>query len=186
MAKERWKQVLGFEGYYEVSNRGRVRSIAREIVDKNGRRRRYKGKMLKLWAHSRGYPVCQLQEHGNSRLVAVHILVLEAFVGPAPEGHEAHHNNRDRSDNRLVNLGWMDAFEHKSLHKKNATEPEGMFQPGEANPHAKLTEKQVLEIYELGKSRRHGKIAKLYGIERSTISGILSGRIWKYLYAQNH
>jgi len=186
MPKELWKWVPGYEGYYQVSNRGRVRSVTREVIDSLGHVRKYRGKVMRLWRHNNGYPVCELKKAGHGQLMRVHTLVLEAFVGQAPNGYEAHHKNGDRADNSVENLEWILSFQHKSMHKKNATEPEGMFQKGERHPKAKLTKSQVLEIYRIGQTESHGVIADRYGVERSTISQILSGRTWAHLYHEGN
>ena len=176
MDREIWKWVVGYRGYYQVSNCGCVRSVDRKVGS-----RKYKGQSMRLWAHSNLYPVCELQREGQRRLVCVHSLVLGAFIGPRPDGCEAHHKNGDRTDNRIENLEWMPSFQHKSTHKKNATTPEGMYQKGELNPRAKLTKCQVLEIYAAGRTDTHASIAQRYGVDRSTISRILGGKDWTHL-----
>jgi hypothetical protein len=98
-ALERWVQVPHHSGY-EVSSLGRVRSVDRVIADKNGKARKLRSTILKP-CEQRGYLRVNI---AGSRLV--HALVLEAFVGPRPPGHETCHNNGDRSDNRLSNLRW--------------------------------------------------------------------------------
>lgn len=109
MAVEEWRPVVGFEGSYEVSDQGRVRSLARLV-----RGRHWSGTEF-----MRRVPPCVLRPggrkkgaqqftvaigKGNSRYV--HSLVLEAFVGPAPEGHECLHGDGGASNNCLSNLRW--------------------------------------------------------------------------------
>ena len=90
---ETWKAVPGYEGLYEVSDQGRVRSFAR-----------YKsGRILRPGRMPQGHMSVALGR-GNSQ--CVHKLVLLTFVGPAPDRHECCHNNGDPSDNRLENLRW--------------------------------------------------------------------------------
>lgn len=104
---EQWRPVLGWEGLYEVSNHGCVRSLDRIITDMDGRRtRKLRGTLLKP-NFVDGYPCVRLcsQERGN-KLRKVHIIVLESFVGPRPRGHLTRHLNDVRSDCRLVNLKW--------------------------------------------------------------------------------
>lgn len=109
MTAERWRPVPGWEGLYEVSDQGRVRSMARKVWQ-TGRwgtrfQRRVTGRILKPGI-VRGYERVVLQDDGSTENVAVHRLVLLAFVGPCPEGMEACHANDDRRDNRLANLRW--------------------------------------------------------------------------------
>ena len=99
---ETWKPVVGYEGIYEVSDRGRVRSLDR--VNPAGHRLR--GKMLKLRHHPRGYMQTTLTRDGICQTKKIHRLVLEAFVGPCPPGMESCHRNGVRDDNRVSNLRW--------------------------------------------------------------------------------
>lgn len=93
MKKEIWKAVVGYDGDYEVSNIGRVRSIK-------------KGKIiiLKPWIDSVGYPSVSLWKNGKQWHVRVHRLVWEAFKYPIPEGMEIDHISTVRDDNRVENL----------------------------------------------------------------------------------
>lgn len=100
---EEWRPVIGREGRYEVSSHGRVRSLDRVITTKTGHQRRYKGRMLALVPSVSGYPVVNLG-HSDTRLV--HRLVLESFVGPAPDGHECCHGDGNRTNSHLSNLRW--------------------------------------------------------------------------------
>jgi hypothetical protein len=105
---ERWRPVVGFEGQYEVSDQGRVRSLARVIVQKaSGYRpaclKPIKERILRPGPQKGGHLTVALGR-GNSKLV--HVLVLEAFVGPRPEGREGCHGPGGTQDNRLSNLRW--------------------------------------------------------------------------------
>ncbi|UGS27597.1 NUMOD4 motif-containing HNH endonuclease [Microbacterium resistens] len=99
---EEWRPVVGYEGKYEVSNLGRVRSLSR--LSSSGRRVR--GRMMGLRPHPRGYLQTTLTANGICETKKVHRLVLEAFVGPCPDGMESCHENGVRDDNRLSNLRW--------------------------------------------------------------------------------
>ena len=101
---EQWKPVLGFADLYEVSDLGRVRSLAR--IDRRGV---YRPSVLLRPGPSgrrRNYRIVNLYRDGSAVVRAVHRLVLEAFVGPPPPGTEACHTNGCGSDNRLANLRW--------------------------------------------------------------------------------
>lgn len=102
---EIWLPARGYPGArnYEVSNHGRVRSIAR--VDSRGNKRAMK--ILRPGNTGTGYLQVQICCEGVVRKVMVHRLVLEAFVGPCPDGMEACHDpDPDRSNCRLDNLRW--------------------------------------------------------------------------------
>jgi HNH endonuclease/NUMOD4 motif len=103
--REEWRPVVGYEDSYEVSDLGRVRSITRPTH--NGIGRPILGGLL---AHAlvskRKYPSVTLYRDGAGKAHRVHRLVLDAFVGPCPEGMESLHANDIASDNRLSNLRW--------------------------------------------------------------------------------
>ena len=90
---EIWKPIPGYEGKYEVSDQGRIRSF----------RRNPKGYLLKPGRMPEGHLSVSL---GRKNSQCVHKLVLLAFVGLAPDGHECCHNNGNPADNRLENLRW--------------------------------------------------------------------------------
>lgn len=100
---ERWEAVVGYEGIYDVSEYGRVRSLDR--LCRNGRgMRKVNGKILSLPTNC-GYSRITLRNRETKSLL-VQRLVLEAFIGPCPIGMEALHKNGNRKDNHLTNLRW--------------------------------------------------------------------------------
>ena len=103
---EKWLPAVGYEGLYEVSSIGRVRSLDKIQYCKDGRAPRLlRGRVRKLQTHPRGHLMVNLYAaDGNAKMEKVHRLVLEAFVGPNPPGLECCHNNGDPSDNRVENL----------------------------------------------------------------------------------
>ena len=107
MNSEKWAPIPEWEGSYEVSTHGRVRSLDRKNKDRSGRPYMKRDKVLSGTPNSAGYPVVVLTEGDRKSLRLVHTLVLEAFVGPRQKGTEAEHINRDRADNRLENLRWV-------------------------------------------------------------------------------
>jgi hypothetical protein len=104
---ENWKAVVGFEGLYEVSDLGRVRSLDRVKwcggLSQRGHWRKYKGQMLRPGACTKQGHLSVVLGHGLDGR-PVHTLVLAAFVGPCPRGQEGLHGNGVAADNRLVNL----------------------------------------------------------------------------------
>lgn len=99
---ETWRAVPGYEGTYEVSDLGRVRSLDR--IKRDGRR--WRGRMMRLITHERGYLMVKLCRDNACRMWFVHRLALMAFVGEAPTGYEARHLDGDSSNAALVNLAW--------------------------------------------------------------------------------
>lgn len=117
MTQEIWKPVIGYEGFYEVSNKGRVRSLDREITQagKGGTQftRRFKGKEIKSAPQVGGYLKTRLSKYGKRANPLVHRVVLEAFVGPCPEGMETRHLDSDPTNNCLENLVWGTVEENR-------------------------------------------------------------------------
>lgn len=116
---ERWLPVIGYEGFYEVSDMGRARSVTRVI--QNGIRRVTRtGKMRRI--NPGPYRMqLSISRDGIARTVGIHTLVMAAFVGPNPEGMEICHNDGDFRNNRLDNLRYdthqanmMDSVAHNS------------------------------------------------------------------------
>ena len=104
MAEELWKTIKGYEGLYEVSDQGRVKSINRKRTDCRGRVQSFKETILKPEIVFDGYQRVCLCIKGKKKHFRVATLVYEAFNGPIPEGKELDHINGERTDNRLENL----------------------------------------------------------------------------------
>ena len=102
-----WRDIAGFEGRYQVSDTGLVRGLDRYVKDKDSQHF-VKGRLLKPASLKRGHLSVQLRGgiRTNDRRVLVHRLVLEAFVGPCPDGMECCHNDGDATNNHLSNLRW--------------------------------------------------------------------------------
>jgi hypothetical protein len=119
MSAEKWADVPGWEGLYEVSDLGRVRSASRPFTYGNGTTITRPGRVLTGRKMLRGHLRVALCDGDRREDYLVHRLVLIAFVGPCPDGMEGCHNNGVPSDNRLENLRWdtrkanmADAIEH--------------------------------------------------------------------------
>ena len=178
--RELWKPIPNYEGFYEVSDHGRVRSLDREIhvtpTVKAAFTSHRKGRVLRQIVGSHGYLAVYLSRDGKVDTVTVHRLVAHVFHGPPPDpSDEAAHLDGDRCRNVPSNLAWVSRKEneaHKLAH--------GTLLRGEACPWAKLTPSQVDEI----RTRcRRGEIQRLiaaeYGVSQSTVSLINLGKNWR-------
>lgn len=96
-----WKPIVGFEGRYEVSVTGAVRSLPRAVGNAHGTKSQRKAAMLSPGLASNGYRTVAIGR-GNTR--TIHSLIAEAFIGPCPNGKEVLHNDGDRQNSRLSNL----------------------------------------------------------------------------------
>lgn len=103
MTLETWLSVVGYEGLYEVSDHGRVRSLSRRVSAGGGRTRLAEGRVLSIYRGDH-YSKVRLKVDGSGATKNVHALVAEAFIGPRPDGMEVCHNNGDHHDNRVANL----------------------------------------------------------------------------------
>lgn len=100
---ETWKPIPGYEGQYEVSDHGQVRSLTRYVPGKDGRKTLYKGRVLKPWRQKSGHMAVRL---GRGKREYVHRLVLAAFKGDCPIGLEACHADDNPGNNHIDNLRW--------------------------------------------------------------------------------
>lgn len=107
MSAEEWRAVVGFEGLYEVSNLGRVRSLGHSVLDSTGKIQYKVGQIRKPQTNRGGYAVVGLHRAGSKTvLTTVHKMVALAFIGPRPLNHEVCHGDGDRKNNSATNLRW--------------------------------------------------------------------------------
>ena len=168
---EKWKAIPGFEGFYEASNRGRIRSLDRFVKHPSGSKKKLKGRVLKASPMSGldGYLVVTLSRRGKLKQSTVHSLVLKAFRGPCPEGMESRHfPDRDKQNNRLKNLHWATKKENNQDKKIHGTNGEG-----EQNGNSKLTNKQRKRIVELKDVLSWNELCSLFRISACTLGIIL-------------
>lgn len=170
-----WRPVIGYEGAYEVSSEGDVRSLARN--DAKGRP--VMGRMMKASMAGR-YPSVPLCRNGIRRTTAVHIIVAAAFLGPRPHGMGVAHNDGDVSNARLSNLRYATHKENEADKRSHGTQ---FIAKGELNGHAKLTAQQVSEIMHrhiVGKESQSALAAE-FGVHQSMISHIKRGANWAHI-----
>jgi hypothetical protein len=176
---EEWRPVVGYEGLYEVSNLGQVRSVDRVIVGSRGCQKPLKGKLLKQYAHPKKiYIKVWLSKEGQKRNWDVHRLVAFAFLGSPPEGHIVCHGPKGRRCNEVANLYW-------GTYKQNNGPDmlrDGTLQHGEKSNFAKLNEMQVRVIRRLleSKSMTQKEIGDIFGVKQVSISKIKVGMTWRH------
>jgi hypothetical protein len=108
---EIWKEIAGYEAYYEISSEGRVRSTKRIIVYKSGKIKTINERML-LFDVTRGYCRVTLAKGGVNKRYMVHRLVADAFL-PNPDNKACvNHIDSNRANNRLENLEWVSVKEN--------------------------------------------------------------------------
>lgn len=185
---EEWRPVVGWEGLYEVSNIGRVRSLGRTVrmKDKRGcwHTRPYPGKLLSTAGLVAGYPHVQLHRNGKPSPRLVHQLVARAFLGPPPTpDHEVNHKHPDGDKTRCCvdNLEWVTRSENLKHARRVlgvVTSPHTLHCAREAS--AKLTEAAVREIRTtpVGSSE---PLARRFGVTAGAIRDVRRRRTWKHV-----
>ena len=170
---EKWKPVVGYEGIYEVSDSGRVRTDSRA----SSVHKRYRpGTVLKPNEASNGYLHVPLNRKGK-KLPTIHSLVLTAFKGPKPAGQESRHIDGNNKNNKAKNLAW-------GTRKQNASDriTHGTSLNGTRHPLSKLTENQVLEIRQMWeRGSTQAFLAVNFRISKSNVRSILKRRTWTHV-----
>lgn len=156
-----WKSVVGYEGLYEISDRGQVRNRH--------------GRLMSLSFDKDGYRRISLSKKGKATNYCVHRLVLEAFVGPCPDGMECRHLDDVPGNNQLGNLCW-------GTHARNIRDRDeaGKTCRGSRHHRAKLEPSDVLKIRELLRLKiPQRKIAQVFSVSYGAIRSIVEGRSWR-------
>lgn len=179
MVHEEWLPVHGYEGYYEVSSFGRVRSLTYKLITKRGAVKRHAGKLLQPGRSGRyGYLTVSLNKAGRASSKLVHRLVLRAFVGACPSGQEVRHLDGNPRNNRASNLKYGTAKENSADQVRHGTRAEG-----DKNGQRRLSStdvRRVLSEYTTGAYTQQ-KLADKYGVKIMTINHIVRGRTWRSL-----
>ena len=136
---ELWKDIIGFEGCYQVSNSGRIKNISPYGKTSQWKhKQQFKNRILKGMIHPRRYLRVRLYHNGQYVTKQIHRLVLQAFVGDCPNGMETRHLDGNPANNLLSNLKWdtksennKDRFRHGFTHK------------GDNNPSAKAKHNEL-------------------------------------------
>ncbi len=158
-----WKKIVDHPNY-AVSRDGFVKSLKRDLI-------------LQPRYDKDGYNTAVLYNNGMPTGRRVHRLVLEAYVGPCPEGMQVRHLDGDVYNNNLDNLAYGTAQQNQADRKKHGTAVGN----GSANAASKLTETEVLEIRKLRCNENTRSLADRYGVTPSLISAICTRRRWRHI-----
>lgn len=160
--EEVWRDIPGYEGLYQASSLGNIRSLERKYTDSIGRTKTLKQKMLSVKTKSDGdYPHVNL---GNGNYKKVHTLVALAFLGPRPPKADVRHLDGNKQNNRANNLRYGTRSENNL---------DGYTIRGYVTKYQKLNPQKAEEIREkLSQGYSQRMLANEYAVSRSTIRAI--------------
>ncbi len=172
MSKERWRDVVGYEGFYQVSDMGRVKRMVSIKCKQERLRKPVKTRY--------GYLSVSLYKYNQENKMFIHRLVLMAFVGPPRTDDVTRHLDGNSTNNNLTNLKWGTHKENTQDSIKHGTKsnPPLVDNRGSKNGRSKLTESQASKIRTMAKNGRYTqrKIAEMFGVTQQTVSDIKVGR----------
>lgn len=183
---EVWKDILDYKNWHQISSMGRVKSLIRKHRFGYSR----KEKILKPYPNYKGYLRVDLYKDGQRKRHQVHRLVLEVFIGLCPKGMECRHLDGNPQNNRLDNLKWGTRSENQQDRIAHGTSNKGLtYNCGENQGSHKMTEKQILEIRKLYKTKlSSGKrkysqrqLAQMFNVTQTTIKDIVNINTWKHI-----
>lgn len=170
MLNEIWKDIKGWEGIYQVSNVGRVKSLKRFLVKEE--------RIMGLHDNGRGYLNVRLRKDSRGNVKYIHRLVAETFISNLENKQEVNHKNGDKSDNRVENLEWCSPEENR----EHAIRTGLMAFEGENNGMAKFSQQTILELrkeFELGDKTRK-ELSEKYGISLTHTRSIINKSRWNH------
>lgn len=164
-----WLPIPGFEGRYAVSDRG-------EVMSMNYRKTQLPGILVAPLCNK--YPSVQLAVDGITKRFLVHRLVMLAFAGKREPGMHINHIDGNKKNNSLTNLEYCTGSENR----KHCFRIGLQSSKGERHSRAKLTDEKVMEIRKLVASGlTHEATAKMIGVARGTVSGVIAKRAWAHV-----
>lgn len=174
--QEIWKDVVGYESSYQVSNQGRVKSLSRIRMTRGPQL--MPERICKLQSNPQGYLLVGLWKNSKVKRSWVHRLVLEAFIGPRLEGFITRHLDGNPANNNIKNLEWSSYSANINDRKIHGTEVWG-----EKNGQSRLTKNEVKKIRELYSTGNFSmaKLAKQFGVGTSTIHRVVNRIGWRWL-----
>lgn len=169
---EKWLPVVDFEGLYEVSNKGDVRSCERmcSVQSSTGSRhvRCYRAITLRVCFNNVGYPIVFLSKQGKKKARKVHVLVAQAFLGPCPNGFLVRHLDGNPKNNCIHNLAYGTPRENNLDKARHGT--------------TRLSISDIAEIRSrIATGETHRSISKSFGVSRGLITHINMGRIYSHV-----
>lgn len=177
-SEERWLPIEGFDGRYDISSHGRVRTWIKRVGSRVDPLTEPAIRVTGKGGTFGQYRVIVLigERDKKPRTRYVHRLVALHFIGPCPPRHEVAHDDGVGHHNWVENLSWKTRKDNHADKKRHGTE-----YIGERHHRCKLTSAQVMEIRAAAGKTSGPKLAKKYGVGHETIYAILNGKTWKHL-----
>ena len=181
---EVWRDILGYEGFYQVSNQGNVKSLDRTVITNNRKPYIRKGKLCNQSKSNLGYMTVGFTVNNVKVNKYVHRLVAEAFITNVNNYPQVNHIDCDKTNNRINNLEWCTNSQnhiHASKHGLNKLHLHRVAYSGEKNGRSLLTKEQVLEIKQKYIPFKYSakKLSKEYNVSESCITHVLNNTSWK-------
>lgn len=108
-----WVDIKGYDGYYQVNEFGKVKSLEREVKTRDNKIRKIFGKLMKSQVSWKGYEVICLSKNSYIKKYFVHRLVADAFIGKIPDNHEVNHIDENKLNNHCSNLEYVTSSQNK-------------------------------------------------------------------------
>ena len=174
---EQWRPIPGSEGFYSVSDLGRVRS--EPIPARHPGRQR--GRILKCCLDSKGYPQFAMSLPGGQCIrMKVHRAVALAFLGARPPGAQINHKSGDKLDNSVANLEYVTCRQNIRHGWRTGLYNAGR-RRGEKSNSAKLTAEDVRQIRTLSSTMSLPALARQFGVSKANIWQIIKHKTWQHV-----
>ena len=181
--EEIWKDIEGYNGYYQISNHGRVKSLQRLVTGHKSEWQKEE-KIMKLSADKKGYSMIRLTLNSIKKTFTVHRLVALHFIERVPNKNQINHIDCDKTNNTVENLEWCDNSKNQThafqngLNKYTQKHREARIKRGLKE--RKLNSKQVEELKELRNSGfTYKQLSERFGISGKMAEEIYKGKKYK-------
>ena len=177
---EIWKDIPGYEGLYQASTLGNIRSLDK-IVPKWNKpyKRKVKGKILKKNLINGGYLAISLHKNKEQKSYKISRLIAKTFIPNPNNKPEVNHINSIRTDDRVSNLEWCTRSENMLHSYKYGNNT----QVGSNNASSKLTDEKVIKMRSMYKTKKYKQkeLAKIFNVSKITAHNVLRHKTWTHL-----